>query len=554
MTTNVYIGWDSREPIAADVCEYSIQQNASEPVTIHMLKQDELRENLLYTRPRDVQASTEFTFTRFLVPRLNDYQGWAIFCDCDFLWLGDIQELIAQADPRYAVMLVKHDYRPQNTVKMDGQRQEYYPRKNWSSMILFNCGHKSNQWLTPYHINNATGQELHRFSWLKEEEIGELRPEWNWLVGWYHQPWDGTPKALHYTEGGPWFDNYSHCAYSDVWKEYHCDLRATQVDHSTKEIDDLDYPQELRQLLKDVVWSIQDSQNLYGYNEHGYDNVCQRIMRYARDPEQKQLIGISEMDDVSLKAKEKGIKYDGIVHSFVTGAMGRISPWVDVEHSDNPIALRSITKKKIMQRCEQQGRDYYYIDTGYFGNGKLKDYHRVTKNAMQWLGPIQDRPSDRLDRTRVRPYRHTPGNKILICPPSEKAMKYWNLDLDRWMEKTIATIKEYTDREIEVRLKQPRSVRASVDTMQDALNRDVHCVVTFNSIAAVESLIYGKPVFTMGPNAAQPLSNKDLSTIDTPFMPDTDQVHALLRCLSYHQFTVEEMRSGYAWAVINGQE
>ena len=233
MTTNVYIGWDSREPIAADVCEYSIQQNASEPVAIHMLKQDELRENLLYTRPRDVQASTEFTFTRFLVPRLNDYQGWAVFCDCDFLWLGDIQELIAQADPRYAVMLVKHDYRPQNTVKMDGQRQEYYPRKNWSSMILFNCGHKSNQWLTPYHINNATGQELHRFSWLKEEEIGELRPEWNWLVGWYHQPWDGTPKALHYTEGGPWFDNYSHCAYSDVWKEYQCDLRAKQVDHST---------------------------------------------------------------------------------------------------------------------------------------------------------------------------------------------------------------------------------------------------------------------------------------------------------------------------------
>lgn len=554
MTTNVYIGWDSREPMAADVCEYSIQQNASEPVTIQMLKQDQLRENLLYTRPRDVQASTEFTFTRFLVPRLNDYKGWAVFCDCDFLWLGDIQELIAQADPRYAVMLVKHDYRPQNTVKMDGQRQEYYPRKNWSSMVLFNCEHKSNEWLTPYHINNATGQELHRFSWLKEEEIGELRPEWNWLVEWYHQPWDGTPKALHYTEGGPWFDNYSHCAYSDVWKEYQCDLRAKQVDHSTKEIDDLDYPQELRQLLKDVVWCIQDSKNLYGYNEHGHDDVCQRITTHAVDTEQTQLIGISEMDDVSHKAKTKGIKYDGIVHSFVTGAMGRISPWVDVEHTNNPVALRSIAKKKIMQQCEQQGRDYYYIDTGYFGNGKLKDYHRVTKNAMQWLGPIEDRPSDRLDRTRIRPYRHTPGSKILVCPPSEKAMKYWDLDLDHWMEKTIATIKEHTDREIEVRLKQPRSVRASVDTMQDALNRDVHCVVTFNSIAAVESLIYGKPVFTMGPNAAQPLSNKDLSTIDTPFMPDMDQVHALLRCLAYHQFTVEEMRSGYAWTVINGQE
>jgi lipopolysaccharide biosynthesis glycosyltransferase len=552
MTTNVYIGWDSREPIAADVCAYSIQQNASHPVKIEMLKQDTLRERLLYTRPRDVDASTEFTFTRFLVPRLNDYQGWAVFCDCDFLWLGDIQELIAQADDRYAVMLVKHDYRPQNTVKMDGKKQEYYPRKNWSSMMLFNCSHPKNSWLTPYHINNATGQELHRFSWLDDADIGELRPEWNWLVGWYHQPWDGTPKALHYTEGGPWFENYVNCEYSDVWKEYEDDLRSRHVSHDMNDIGDLDYPDSLKSLLKELVWSMQDPANNYGKNPNGFDDICQRMLRLIQDPEQQQLVGICEMEDNSTKAVEKGINYDGIVHSFVTGAMGRISPWIDVENTTNPIALRSIAKRKMMRRCEEQGRDYYYIDTGYFGNHRHKDYHRVTKNAMQWLGATQDRPSDRLDRCGVKIYKHTPGSKILICPPSEKAMKYWDMDLDAWMENTIAKIKEHTDREIVVRLKQPRSVRVSVDTMQDALNRDVHCLVTFNSIAAVEALIYGKPVFTMGPNAAQPLANKDLSKIENPFMPSKDEVHKLMCCLSYNQFTVEEMRNGYAWAVLNG--
>lgn len=553
MTVNVYIGWDSREPVAADVCAYSIQQNASEPVKTVMLKQDELREKLLYTRPRDVHASTEFTFTRFLVPRLNDYQGWAVFCDCDFLWLGDIQELIAQADDRYAVMLVKHDYRPQNTVKMDGQKQEYYPRKNWSSMVLFNCAHPKNAWLTPYHINNATGQELHRFSWLDDSDIGSLQPEWNWLVGWYHQPWDGTPKALHYTEGGPWFDNYSHCAYSDVWKEYEADLRARHVSHDMTDIDDLDYPQPMRGMIKELLWSVQDPKNHYGHNPNGFDDLMQRFTRVIRDVDQTQLVGISEMQDISTKAQEKGINYDGIVHALVTGAMGRISPWIDVEETKNPIALRSIAKRKMMRRCEEQGRDYYYIDTGYFGNGKRKDYHRVTKNAMQWLGPTEDRSSDRLDRCGVKVYKHTPGSKILICPPSEKAMKYWDMDLEQWMESTIATIKQHTDREIVIRLKQSRSVRASVDTIQDALNRDIHCMVTFNSIAAVESLIYGKPVFTMGPNAAQPLANTDLAYIETPFIPDQDQVHRLLCCLAYHQFTVEEMRSGYAWAVLNGQ-
>lgn len=545
---NVFIGWDSREPIAADVCEYSIEQNTSAAVKVTMLKQDLLREQLLYARPRDQLGSTEFTFTRFLVPRLMDYQGWAVFCDCDFLWLGDIKELMDQADDRYAVMVVKHDYRPQNTVKMDGKRQEYYPRKNWSSMVLFNCGHPKNRWLTPFHINQATGQELHRFTWLDDSEIGSISPEWNWLVGWYHQPYDGTPKALHYTEGGPWFDNYRDCDYADVWLSYENNLKNTQVDRKITGVDDLDLPDRYRDVFRSIQDWIEDPSGDYGPGIN-LGNISDMLLSLRKN----QLIGISEPEDLSMKMIEKGLKFDTIVHAFVQGSIGCMATWHHAENLNAPIALRSIAKKKIMQACLDRGRDFYYIDTGYFGNGKLKDYHRVTKNAMQWLGPIEDRPSDRLDRTRVKPKPMTPGGRVLLCPPSAKALGYWDLDEDTWVQDTIKQIQQHTDREIVVRLKQPRPIRATVDTIENALADDIHCMVTFNSIAAVESLIYGKPVFTMGPNAAQPLANTDLSKIEDPFRPSLDEVYALLRCLAYHQFTVEEMRTGYAWAVINGE-
>ena len=543
---NIFIGWDSREPVAADVCQYSIEQNTSSPTRITMLKQEVLREQLLYARPVDDRGSTEFTFTRFLVPRMMDYKGWAIFCDCDFLWLGDVQDLIEQADEKYAVMLVKHDYRPHNTVKMDGKRQEYYPRKNWSSMVLFNCAHPKNKWLTPYHINKATGQELHRFSWLDDKDIGSLSPEWNWLVGWYHQPYDGVPKALHYTEGGPWFENYRDCDYADIWLEYEQSLKDTYVNHRTLGIDDLHLPPRYKHLLKQVQRYIEDPTGAYDTKVTMAD-----LVDLLKQTSTGQIIGISDQEDLTKKMIEKGSKFDGVVHAFVQGAVGCMGPWNHAEDLKAPIALRSIAKKKIMRECLDKGRDFYYIDTGYFGNGKVKDYHRVTKNAMQWLGPTEDRPADRLERTRVRPKAMTPGGRILLCPPSAKALSYWDLDEAKWVDDTVQEIRKFTDREIIIRLKQPRSVRATVDTIEQALADDIHCMVTFNSIAAVESLIYGKPVFTMGPNAAGPLANTDLSKIEDPFRPDIEQVYALLRCLAYHQFTVEEMRSGHAWDIIN---
>ena len=214
----VYVGYDTREDIAYQVCEHSIKRRNGKADVV-ALKQSELREQGLYTRQVDKLSSTEFTFTRFFIPYLQEYKGWAVFCDCDFVWKISPSELEKFCDDTKAVVCVQHDYTPEEGTKMDGQVQLLYPRKNWSSMVLWNCGHASNKKLTPELINKETGKYLHRFSWLDDSEIGSLPHEYNWLVGWYKEPKDGSPKILHYTEGGPWFENYRDCEYADVWKK-----------------------------------------------------------------------------------------------------------------------------------------------------------------------------------------------------------------------------------------------------------------------------------------------------------------------------------------------
>lgn len=213
----IYVGWDSREDIAYQVCRHSILRRASRPVDVEPLKQPELRARGLYTRPADKLSTTEFTFTRFLVPALAGYRGWALFCDCDFLWLGDIAELFALRDDRYAVMCVQHDHRPTESIKMDDRVQTRYPRKNWSSMVLYNCGHPANAALTPAVVNAESGLFLHRFLWLDDALIGAVPETWNWLEGWCKKPDRGTPKVVHYTRGGPWFDNWQDVDYGALW-------------------------------------------------------------------------------------------------------------------------------------------------------------------------------------------------------------------------------------------------------------------------------------------------------------------------------------------------
>ena len=170
----VYVGWDSREDIAYQVCRHSIESRASVPVAVTPIKQQELRARGLYTRELDPLASTEFTYTRFFVPHLADYRGWALFCDCDFLWLTDIKELIGLIDDKFAMMCVHHDHRPSESWKMDHRQQTTYPRKNWSSMVLYNCGHPANEALTPAVANSESGAFLHRFQWLDDALIGAV--------------------------------------------------------------------------------------------------------------------------------------------------------------------------------------------------------------------------------------------------------------------------------------------------------------------------------------------------------------------------------------------
>ena len=214
----VFVGYDTREDIAYQVCKHSIVSKQPQ-AEVHPLKQNELREAGWYTRPIDKLGSTEFTFTRFLIPELTNFNGWALFMDCDMILTTDIKELFDQADDRYAVMCVQHDYKVQEGFKMDGQKQTVYPRKNWSSVVLWNCGHPSNKVLTTDLVNDetTTGKYLHRFAWLDDSEIGELDHTWNYLVGVYNDY--EKPNLIHYTEGGPWFENYRNGEFSRLWKD-----------------------------------------------------------------------------------------------------------------------------------------------------------------------------------------------------------------------------------------------------------------------------------------------------------------------------------------------
>lgn len=221
MSLPIYIGYDAREHVASKVLEFSLNRRTSKPLEISFLKHKGLRHQGYFSRKwridetgqlwdeRDgAPCSTEFSYTRFLTPWLAKKEfnaDWAVFMDCDILALGDIAELFALADDKYAVQVVKHVHEPSETSKMDGVMQTRYRRKNWSSVMLFNCNHPSTQKLTPEVVDSATGLSLHGFFWCKDEEIGALGSEWNFLDG-VTKPGMRSPKLVHFTAKAPWFD------------------------------------------------------------------------------------------------------------------------------------------------------------------------------------------------------------------------------------------------------------------------------------------------------------------------------------------------------------
>jgi hypothetical protein len=209
---SVFIGFDSRETVAFHVLSHSIHVHATAPVTIAPLARNQL--GTLLTRPRDPLQSTEFSFSRFLTPYLCGFHGWAIYLDCDMLFLDDVANLWALRDDRYAVMVVKHDYVPADTTKFLGAVQTRYARKNWSSVMLMNNARC--RALTPAYVNAAPGLDLHQFKWLDDDAlIGELPARWNHLVGESpHRPDVGN---VHFTRGGPYFEEYRDCDYAAHW-------------------------------------------------------------------------------------------------------------------------------------------------------------------------------------------------------------------------------------------------------------------------------------------------------------------------------------------------
>lgn len=207
---DIFIGYDEKETVALHVLAHSIYKRSSIPVNITPLKKENLRG--FFTRARGEYDSTDFAISRFLVPYMCNYKGYAMFMDCDMLMLGDVADL---RYPAWAtVSCVKHDYTPSSTTKFMGQKQTVYEKKNWSSVMIFN--NEMCTTLTPEYVENAHGLDLHQFKWCRETQIGSLGKTWNWLID--EPGYDGCDaNNLHFTKGTPCFDAYKDCTAADLW-------------------------------------------------------------------------------------------------------------------------------------------------------------------------------------------------------------------------------------------------------------------------------------------------------------------------------------------------
>jgi hypothetical protein len=223
----VFIGWDDAEAQACQVAEYSLFRHASRrllrrhPISIATLGKKYQRQTTtmptgqLFDEISDAPMSTSHAIARFFIPLLMDFSGWALFTDGDVLFRDDVGALFDLADPLYAVMVVKHPPLEEEGIKKAGHIQQAYRRKNWSSVMLFNCGHLANRALTLNVLNTWTGRELHAFGWLRDDQIGELPARWNHLVG--VNPPDANPAIVHYTLATPDIDGHEHDPFADEW-------------------------------------------------------------------------------------------------------------------------------------------------------------------------------------------------------------------------------------------------------------------------------------------------------------------------------------------------
>ena len=211
----IVVGYDKTESVAYHVFTQSVLEKSSVPVSFIPLPVNTLK----FYKETHADGSNEFIYSRFLTPFLMDFSGWAIFADGDMVCDSDIAELWALRDENKAAQVVKHNYKTKKSVKYLGNKNEDYPRKNWSSLILWNCGHPDNKILTPEFIQKTPGSFLHRFSWLNDSHIGELPLEWNWLAIEY--PDNPNASIIHYTLGTPCFREYSQGSMAEFWHTVH---------------------------------------------------------------------------------------------------------------------------------------------------------------------------------------------------------------------------------------------------------------------------------------------------------------------------------------------
>ena len=248
-------------------------------------------------------------------------------------------------------------------------------------------------------------------------------------------------------------------------------------------------------------------------------------------------------------------KTDEYVNMFAQGSNLRIEDY-DYNFGNNPIMIRSMGKRKLIHWCWENNHTFYYMDSGYVGNYKSsanpygwKLWHRIVKNDVQH-NKIIDRPDDRWRSLEYPIENRKQGKHILLVTPSEKPCKFYGVNRDTWVNDTVAEIKKYTDRPIVIRDKASRNERVRVKTIFDDLH-DCHAVVTYQSIAAVESVLYGVPAFTTAPTAADVVCDKDLSLIEHPTLQDKDKIYKWACHLAYGQFHNDEFKNGLAWRILN---
>lgn len=236
-------------------------------------------------------------------------------------------------------------------------------------------------------------------------------------------------------------------------------------------------------------------------------------------------------------------------------------PTVDFcyQDSNKPIVLRGILKHKVIRQCWQDRRDFYYIDSGYFGNQPSganpkghKIWHRIVKNNLQH-SDIVPRPSDRWQKHKISLHSRRHGSKIIVAAPDEKPCRFYGIDQKTWVDQTVASLRQHTDRPIVVRQRAAQRIdRTHTNPLSAVLTQDVHALVTYNSVAAVESVMLGVPAFTLAPvNAASPVTSQNLSEIESPTWPDKDLIYAWACHLAYGQFSVAEICNGTAYRILN---